>query len=397
MPFVLWLLPLLALATALWWWAWPQQMQRACWTGEWPFEEGCPGTPRGSDPANPSQVLTEHLQRNVGDSRALAWLTRALWKEEDPRLAELLPHALALAPQEPAVLAIEAEARLKAQDWPAAVPVLITLLERGQAQVRPALVALMAAPGTQDLVLARVTRQAQWLDPLLAQLPATANAAALQPFITTGAELGLLKPATVLALVDRLKRDRAWIEAYALWVAWRGEVGAGLYNGGFERPSLRRGFDWEWTTQPAARQGYRVERVSASPRPGWMLELQLTGRAALPQPLLAQTLLLPAPRYRLRGQVMTDRLSTRDGLVWALRCADGGERWAQTAPLRDTQKQWQPFELEFEPPPECGAAVRLQLETAAAWEARAGMAGTVFFSGLSVDEAAAPAATEGQP
>lgn len=383
----LWVLPWLALAAALWWWAWPGQMQRACWTGEWPFEQGCAHAPKGSDRSNPSSVYERHLQRNVGDSRALASLVQALRREEDPRASELLPHALRLAPQDPLVLAMQAEALAAVQDWDGAARTLIALLERGQAQARPALLALMAAPETQQVVLGLLDGDAHWLDPLLGSLDRSVHAAALQPFITAGTQLGVLRPATVLALIDRLKQDRAWVEAYALWVAWKGEVGPGLYNGSFERPMLRRGFDWEWQVQPAARQGLRVERVSAAPRPGWMLELALTGRGVLPVPLLSQAAVLPAPRYRLRGQYMSDRLSSKDGLVWALRCADGGERWAQTTPLLDTQRQWVPFELEFAPPAECGAAVRLQLESAA-WEARAGMTGTVYFTGLSIEEAA---------
>jgi hypothetical protein len=128
-----------------------------------------------------------------------------------------------------------------------------------------------------------------------------------------------------------------------------------------------------------------------------MLELTLTGRAALPVPLLSQALILPGQRYRLRGRVMIDRLMSKQGLVWALRCAGGGDRWAQTDPMLTTQRNWAEFDIEFTPPPECAAAVRLQLETAAPGEARVGMVGSVYFDDLalqSVGQGGAPATSE---
>lgn len=390
-----WSLPWLVLAAALWWWAWPMQLERACWVREWPFEEGCPDVPDAGVPGQPSADYVAHLQRNVGDSRALAWLASAYWSEGDARATDVLPWALQLAPNQSGVLLLDAQARLQAGDWGAAARALITLLERGQTQAGPDLLALMRSPRTAPAVLAQLSGDALWLDPLLATLDRKAPVAPLLPFVTAGQEKGLLKPATVLALIDRLQQEGGWLDAYGLWVAGRGPVAPGLYNGGFDHASLRRGFDWAWTPQPAARQGFRVDQVSAAPRPGSMLELTLTGRGALPTPLVSQAMILTGERYRLRGQVMVDRLLAKEGLVWALRCAGGGERWAQSAPVLDTQRRWVPIELEFEPPADCGAAVRLQLETTAAWEARAGMVGTVDFDDFTLESL--PGDTEPAP
>ncbi|HMN20906.1 MAG TPA: hypothetical protein PKA16_05880 [Ottowia sp.] len=380
-----WALPWLVLAALMWAWAWPMQWQRACWMGEWPFEEGCPRVPRGAAVDNPPEVYRHYLAQNVGDSRALVWLARALWNTHDAAARPLLPWALRLAPQHPHALAMQADAQLQAGDWTGAAGTLIDLVESGQPQARQALLALMATPATQEAVLARLTPDARWLDPLLAGLDRARPVQALLPFVSRGQALGLLKPATLLGIIDRLKGEHAWIDAYALWVSWQGEVRAGLYNGGFDQPMLRRGFDWEWVEQPAARQGLRIEQLPALPNPGQMLELRLTGRAALPVPLLAQTLVLPGPRYRLRGQYLARDLVTQEGLVWALRCASGGERWAQSAPLLDTRGRWQGFEITFQPPPECGAAVALRLEPTAPWEARAGMLGTVLLDDFTIE------------
>lgn len=384
----LWCLPWLLLAAVLWRWAWPMQLERACWVREWPFETGCADLPDAGVPGQSSAAYLQHLERNVGDSRALAWLTSAYWSEGDARAGALLPWALQLAPNQSGVLALDTQAQLQAGNWNAAAKALITLLERGQTQVTPDLLRLMTTQPTASAVLGQLSTDSVWLDRVLATLDDKTPVIALQPFITAGQELGLLKPATVFALIERLKREGAWIDAYTLWVAWKGQLASGLYNGSFDQTAQRRGFDWEWTAQPAARQGFRVDQVPAAPRPGSMLELSLTGRGALPTPLVSQAMVLTGERYRLRGQFMVERLLAKEGLVWALRCAQGGERWAQTAAIMEGQRDWRSFELEFEPPPACGAAVRLQLEATAAWEARAGMVGTIYFDDFTLERLA---------
>ncbi len=124
-----------------------------------------------------------------------------------------------------------------------------------------------------------------------------------------------------------------------------------------------------------------------------MMELEMIDRAALPQPMLSQTLVLLGKRYHLSGSYMSDRLRMTDGLAWVMRCADGGDRWAQTAALKDTQRKWASFDLDLTVPPQCGGAVKLQLEAASPGEARAGMAGLMYFD----DFALKPIAAEGKP
>ena len=102
------------------------------------------------------------------------------------------------------------------------------------------------------------------------------------------------------------------------------------------------------------------------------------------QPLVRQDLVLLGKRYKLTGRYMADRFRTREGLVWAVRCAQGGERLAQTGALKDTQRQWTAFELELEMPAACAGAVRLQLETTQAWEANAGLSGVLQFDDLAM-------------
>lgn len=382
--YVLWLAGWLAVAAWVWSLAWPQQLARGCWMGEWPFEDGCAETPAGRKRPVAEEVLQQHLRRNPGDSHAYADLLWTWWKQRDERALPLLATAKRLAPYDNRALGVRAEAAIARGDWPEAVDTLVALVERGYRPAQAPLLQLMLTPQTQPLVMEAIRPGTHWLGSVLSGMDATTPVAPLQPFIARGLELELLNRKTVLGMVDRLKRDGNWLDAYTLWVAWQGEVQEGLYNGGFDRPTLRRGFDWEWTNQPVARQGVRFAQVSAAPNPGLMLELEMTGRAALPDPLVSQTLVLLNERYRLTGRWMSDQLRTRDGLVWVVRCLQGGGRIAQTTALRDTQRKWEVFSLEFQIPPECGGAVRLQLETATPAEARMGMTGVVYIDDLAL-------------
>jgi hypothetical protein len=384
----LWLLAFGALCL----WAWPRQMERGCWLAEWPFEQGCADYSSGKlETTTPSQQVA-HLERNIGDGRAYMWLTANLAAQDDELATPLLPWLRKLVPHDNQALALQASALLRAGDYERAARALALLVERGEAKAREPLVALMLAPETQDAVRAQLTPESRWLDPVLASLSAQVSVDALQPFVTEGWKLGVLRQSTVLGQIDRLKREGFWLDAYSLWVALLGQVHDGLYNPGFDRRASLRGFDWTWPQQRAGKVGVQVSQVSAAPRNGYLLQVEMTGRAALPQALVAQPLVLLGSQFRLTGRYMSDRLRAREGLVWALRCADGGERFAQSEVLEETQKEWRGFTLDFEMPAECQGAARLQLEAAAAWEARAGIAGVMYFDDFELRPRAAESA-----
>ncbi|MCO5105150.1 MAG: hypothetical protein M9919_14235 [Burkholderiaceae bacterium] len=379
----------LALFLALWVWAWPKQIERGCWLAEWPFEQGCSDYVSGKlETTTPTQQV-QHLERNIGDGFAYLGLARNLAAQDDSLAAPLLPWLQKLIPHDNRSLALQADASLRAQDWAAAARQLALLVERGVPSARAPLVTLMLEPSTQDAVRAQLTAQSRWLDPTLASLGAQVPVELLQPFVNEGWKLGVVRLPTALGQVERLKQAGYWLDAYALWVAVLGQVQDGLYNPGFDRRASQRGFDWSWPQQRAGKVGVQLAQVSAAPRAGSMLQVEMTGRGALPQPMASQPLVLLGSHYRFTGRYMSDRLRTREGLVWALRCAAGGERFAQTEALVETQKQWQSFDLEFDMPAECEGAARLQLEATAAWEARAGMAGVMYFDDFELHQRAA--------
>lgn len=379
LPVELWLLLWLCVAAVVGWHAWPQQLERGCWMGEWPFENGCDKWAAVASRDATPELYQQQVEANVGDSRAYANLVRAWWMKDDPRALELLAPARQIAPFDAAILSVQAASSLQKGDLGVAARTLVEMVERGSVEARQPLMALMLEPTTQDAVLEQLNANSRWLDVMLASIDPKAPPSLLQRFVSKGHALGILRINTVLNMVERLKRSGDWMDAYTLWVSAVQKVDKDLNNPGFDQRSLRRGFDWEWQQQPSNKQGVRISQIPASPREGSMLEVELTGRAALPQAMVGQTLLLLGDSYQLRGRYMSDRMRSKQGLAWVLRCGNGGNRWAQTPDLLETQRQWQNFELKFKVPEECNGVVRLNLEASAPWEARAGISGIMYF------------------
>lgn len=379
LPVELWLLLWLCVAAVVGWHAWPQQLERGCWMGEWPFENGCDKWAAVASRDATPELYQQQVEANVGDSRAYANLVRAWWMKDDPRALELLAPARQIAPFDAAILSVQAASSLQKGDLGVAARTLVEMVERGSVEARQPLLALMLEPTTQDAVLEQLNANSRWLDVMLASIDPKAPPSLLQLFVSKGHALGILRINTVLNMVERLKRSGDWMDAYTLWVSAVQKVDKDLNNPGFDQRSLRRGFDWEWQQQPSNKQGVRISQIPASPREGSMLEVELTGRAALPQAMVGQTLLLLGDSYQLRGRYMSDRMRSKQGLAWVLRCGNGGNRWAQTPDLLETQRQWQNFELKFKVPEECNGVVRLNLEASAPWEARAGISGIMYF------------------
>ena len=383
----LWCALWLAMAALLWWQLYPRQLERGCWLTEWPFEtQSCNPARRNlpSGPAFPEEMLVEHLQRNVGDSHAYLWLVQQRWQADRPRALALLPTLQVVAPHDNRTLTMQAETHLQARDWHAAAAALVKLVERGQRMASQPLAQLMADPQAQEAVLEQLQPGTRWLDSTLAAFGSTLPADAMLPFVSQALAWGGVSTPTLLGVVDRLKAAHQWFDAYALWVAGMGQVNAGLFNAGFDQRVSHRGFDWQWSRQSGGKQGQRIGQIAAAPKPGSLLQIELTGRAALAHPLVRQDVVLFGQRYRLTGQYMADRFRTREGVVWTVRCAQGGDRLAQTAALKDTQRKWTAFALDLDVPAACAGAVRLQLETTEPWESKAGLTGLLQFDDLAL-------------
>ncbi|MEY4426290.1 MAG: hypothetical protein RL535_588, partial [Pseudomonadota bacterium] len=246
------------------------------------------------------------------------------------------------------------------------------------------LLRLLTEPASQPEALNLITKQSVWLDKLLKHANPKFSIEGLLPVFNHGRGLGLVSAETTINIIDRLQAAGRWLDAYSLWVAYQGSLKEGLFNAGFDARVSQKAFDWKWPQTKELQKTILIRQISAHPDNGMLLEVELLGRSAIPLPMVRQHVVLFGSDYVLRGRYSTDKLQVNEGLSWKLSCASGGEPWAQSEALLDTQKQWQTFELKFKVPSSCGGAISLGLETKNPGEARVGIRGLVQFDGFSI-------------
>ena len=386
LPYPLWLVVWLMCAVGLWWILFPLQLSRGCWLGEWPFEQGCKAErPTGFATPEPLTVYSAHLQKNPGDASVYAWFALHQWQAQVPHWQQSIDAALTIAPLDPQLLMLQVDSNLENQQWRAAAVSLIRLVELRKTEANEPLLRLMTSDRTLPVVMALMTHQSTWLDRLLRSSESTKfPMASLLPIYRHGKNLGLISDTTSIHVIDRLQAGGRWLEAYALWVSYQGSIKEGFFNGGFDQPVSQKAFDWKWLETAEPKKGMQIRQISAFPKNGMVLELELIGRSAVPLPMVSQAVILLGDNYIFRGRYHTDKLQTNDGLSWKFSCAVGAEPWGQTESLKDTQRQWKDFELKLKVPPECGSAILVGLETKSRGDARAGLTGVVQFDDLSL-------------
>lgn len=385
-PYMLWLVIWLMFATGLWWVLFPYQLSRGCWLAEWPFEQGCNADrPAGFATTEPFKVYPAHIQKNPGDAVVYSWLALNQWQTQVPHWQQSIDAALSIAPLDTQLLKLHVNSNLQNQQWRAAAVSLIRLVELGKTEVNEPLLRLMASDRARPVVMSLMTHQSTWLDRLLSSSESTKfPMASLLPIYRHGKNLGLISDTTSMHVIDRLQAGGRWLEAYALWVSYQGSMKEGFFNGGFDQPVSQKAFDWKWLETAETKKGMQVRQISAYPKSGMILELEMLGRSALPLPMISQAVVLLGNSYIFRGRYQSDKLQTNDGLSWKFSCASGGEPWMQTDALNDTQRQWKDFELKFKVPAECGSAILVGLETKSRGETRTGLTGAVQFDDFSI-------------
>ncbi len=386
LPYSLWLVMWLICAACLWWVLFPSQLSRGCWLGEWPFEQGCNADrPTGFASAEPLKVYPAHLQKNPGDAVVYTWLALRQWQAKDPHWQQSVDAALNIAPIDTKLLMLHANSSLESQHWRAAAVSLIRLVEMGITEANEPLLRLMTSDTTRPFVIELITRQSTWLDRLLRSNESTKLPMdRLLSVYSHGKNLGLISDTTTVHVIDRLQSSGRWLEAYSIWLSYQGAMKEGFFNGGFDQQVSQKAFDWKWLQSADTKKGMLVRQISAHPKNGMALELELIGRSAVSLPMVSQAVILMGDSYIFRGRYQTDKLQTSEGLSWKFSCASGGEPWAQTNALNDTQRQWKDFELKLKVPTECGFAILVGLETKNRAEARAGLTGVVQFDDISL-------------
>lgn len=340
--------------------------------------------------AGRAEALRRHITANPGASDAYVRLVTVLPPEVR---APAVQAANRLAPQDPNVILARAQLAL-AQGRPAdAGRDLVQLAEQYPAQVPQASLALgrLIEAGHGEALRPHLRPGSAWLGLALGQMAqARIPLASAGPLIAEATQTGVLPSHRLRELSRSLKEAGNWVDAYGLWAAQHGNRVPVLYNAGFDQPFEAEGFDWEIQEGPPGRGGVQVQR-RRYPARGPVLELQFTGRA-LQVPPVRQVLFLGPGSYRLVGQYRTEGLRTEQGLVWTARCLHGlGDAPAgRSQPLLDSGGTWGTFAFEIEIAAQCGPVTSLQLETAAAFEATAGLRGKVLFDSLSLSPPGKP-------
>jgi len=387
----------LMLLAALWlgWKAWDVNITMSCWKNEWPNLPVCDEI-NGRTPPERVQRLQERLAANPGDSQALVELTMLAHRPETAAgldAAALLAAAGRAAPQDGAVLQLQANAALRVQRWPDALDKLTRLSRHHQdadaTRVLAELVALAgeapAQPALQQALVNAVNADAAWLDRVLRAMPgAKLPLANAMPLVSLAAakEPGLPVPLG-LFLIRQLKAEGLWLEAHGIWMRLlKGPVPL-LFNGDFERAFVANGFDWETQGPNDHRAGAQVDLAGRKGH-GQVLRVAFNGKA-FGAPIVRQHLMLPPGSYRLTGAWQTNDLRSEQGLAWVLRCELGQREIARVPALKTTGRDWQPVALEVLVPGDCGLGLALMLQTQAPYEAKTGLRGEVVFDDLRLE------------
>lgn len=332
--------------------------------------------------ATPDDVddLRAAIARNPGAARAYAYLAAV---SPAPDKARAIQAARTVAPHDPNVLLGATALALAHQNAAQAVPMLVELVDYHAVSAPQAaatlaqLIASERAPGIEQ----HLRPGSKWfkivLEEMVRQKLPVAPAA---PLVATAVERDLLPPAQLRQLTESLKRSGHWADAYGLWLAQHRRTPV-LFNGDFEEPLRRGGFDWEFDedSRPA---GAIVSRRLLSGH-GFVLDVLFNGRPATP-PYVRQILYLAPGSYHLNGQFRADKLRADARLGWTVLCVTGGQNLGRFELVADPSSSWERMALDFQVPPGCGPVVSLQLEPAERTSATIGTRGRVNFDNFSL-------------
>ncbi|MDB5883933.1 MAG: hypothetical protein JWR74_104 [Polaromonas sp.] len=366
--------------------AWTRNLERACTLKQWPVLPAC--ADQTADAPLQVQSLRTRIAGNPGDSEAwiaLAVLTSLPNQHPGVDHDTVLDMATRLAGKDYRVQRMQAARAIQRKLWPQTVDWLVRLVQDshdGPAAVT--LASLVREPQALAAMQTHIKPGAHWLKPVIQVMPqAGVPVVFAMPLVVKALPQQGLPPDMTQELLRQLKAQGQWLEAHALWTAWLGHPVDLLFNGDFEQGFIEGGFDWEVSPVPVSKAGALARQVVLTQHSG-VLQVQFTGRPITVQ-VVRQHLMLLHPRYTLSGQFMTSKLRVNDGLAWSLQCAGNGREIARTPALKDTNRQWRDFKVDFEVPAGCGPAVTLQLQTFAPYEAVAGVRGQASFDDFKLE------------
>lgn len=159
-----------------------------------------------------------------------------------------------------------------------------------------------------------------------------------------------------------------------------------VFNGDFELNPSGSVFDWTLGKGGEYRDGF-VAALRPDPDAGSatsrVLSVRFTGRP-IRGPIAEQTLALPSGHFALRYRMRASGFSDFPPPKWAIRCTDSDASILPPAPLATSDNgAWSALEYAFAVPPAC-RSLTLRLEPTNKLSALHGLQGTVLFDDLAI-------------
>lgn len=337
-------------------------------------------------------LLQKAIDGNPADSRPLLLLARILHAEGQTGVADsMIDVATRIMPVNPAVLKSAAQYWYSRGDLNKAVLLLSTALEADPSEtgeLLPIFLEIAENPTGREALREIALAPPKWWDRFFLEVVRRALETD-----TVRALYGMRQASTDFpitgdernAYIKRLQKDGFITEAYLVWVngldkVQRQELGY-LYNGSFEQEFTNAGFDWHATD--LKRYGITLNTAQTYGIHGQKaLHVAFTGKTFRFSHVY-QPLHLTTGKYVFSGRVRTDKLQTRGGMQWRIRCTTGSKQQLVEGDRYLGSGEWIDFNVKFEVPDDC-AGQELRLVSVGRRDVDHEMKGEIWFDKLGI-------------
>lgn len=345
-----------------------------------------------SDPFNAEKLLTASLLENPTDVDALQARAELQYAYGNKDLANtLMLESTRLAPANKFVRLDAGRFWARTGQWDKAIEswrqALTTSPQLGE-EVFPILMQLAEGKETLDLLEPLIENPPEWWDKFVEYL--AENTKSLDT-VATVAALRIKSGVPFSAderkfVVRRLMKDGKWPRAYIAWVNGLDSTQirylGSIYDGNFELEPSNEGFGWYITKNKAV--SIRKQRTYGGDGEK-ALQLTFNGQEMIYKHMY-QPLYLTIGEHEFRANLKTDRLKTRGGLKWVVRCA-GDQKivLGESARLLGSS-EWREVTFRFKVPnsKECGIGQILRLESTGQRPYDHKLEGDIWFSQLGI-------------
>jgi hypothetical protein len=168
-------------------------------------------------------------------------------------------------------------------------------------------------------------------------------------------KMGIVSDKSAFSYIEfLLAKDRS-SEASSIWSEMFGKRGESLvWNGGFEKEPLGRGFDWRIQNVDGVSIDFDWEKRSEGTR---SLRLKFDGKHNVDFYHVYQVIPVePDTDYFFTSYVSTQEITTRNGITWEVYCYPKLNMTKAMEPLTGTT-DWKRVELSFHTPSDCKSIV----------------------------------------